>query len=200
MAEQSDNGSQKKVRKKTALRKTIRLDMTPMVDLAFLLLTFFILTTTLNNPRSLELVMPSGEPGPPKPVNNAITLILSGQNSIYYYEDELKPETVLKKTDFSRVASILKSKNKPLAEALEAYRKNILADVAADSVKRAGEMDLYKKKGITVIIKYDSMATYRNTIDIVDEMEICAVPKGKYAIVKDLEPAEKKMLSGSYNK
>src|ERR1700743_1793588 len=70
-------------------RHAPRLDMTPMVDLAFLLLTFFVLTATFSKPKSMELVFPArGEGGE---IKKGITFLLSKDDRIFYYEGELKP-------------------------------------------------------------------------------------------------------------
>jgi biopolymer transport protein ExbD len=174
--------------------------MTPMVDLAFLLLTFFILTTSLAEQKTLDLVMPSDKPGPVKPVNNAITYILSKNDRVFYYENELKAETVLKETHIKAIRQQLKNKNKGMDERLAEYQRSIHGRNISDSVRRA-QMDLLYEnhKGVHVVIKYDSLATYRHTIDMVDEMENCSVLTGKYAIVKKLEPQEKKMLKEKYD-
>lgn len=60
------------------------MDMTPMVDLAFLLLTFFILTTTLRRLEGLELVLPLNGPSP-KQSERTITFLVAGRDSIYAY-------------------------------------------------------------------------------------------------------------------
>src|SRR5436190_14404738 len=96
----SGGGKHKKVRAK---KNSTHIDMTPMVDLAFLLLTFFMLTTTFGKPKTMEInmpVKPDNEDNKME-VNNAITLLLSDNDKIYWYFGELKPETKLTPTDFS---------------------------------------------------------------------------------------------------
>ncbi|MBL0044177.1 MAG: biopolymer transporter ExbD [Flavobacteriales bacterium] len=70
---------------------TVRLDMTPMVDLAFLLLTFFILTTTLRRLEGLDLLAPLGRAG--KASDKTITFLLAGRDSIYGYAGPFDPAT-----------------------------------------------------------------------------------------------------------
>ena len=86
--------------KKRAKKMSTKIDMTPMVDLAFLLLTFFMLTTTFNKPNVMQVTMPV-KPKPDDPPSeikssNAMTLILGEANKVYYYEgllaDDVKPE------------------------------------------------------------------------------------------------------------
>lgn len=189
----ADTNHQVLIKRKARARKlSTRIDMTPMVDLAFLLLTFFILTTTLHEQKTMDLIMPTG--GDPGPVNNAITLILSANNKIYYYEDELKPSTTLKETDFDKVRGLLQAKNQPAIYQVNLYKKEVAGSNVPDTIQNAAVNRIYVQSGINVIIKYDSLATYRNTVDMVDEMDICAVPPGKYAIVKTLEKQEKELL------
>ena len=88
MAEVSQDSGKKdgKVRSK---KTSTRIDMTPMVDLAFLLLTFFVMTTTLNKPQTMEITMPEKPKEQDKPpvVNEkrVLTLVLGGNNKVYWY-------------------------------------------------------------------------------------------------------------------
>lgn len=84
-------GGHGKHEKKRAKKASTRIDMTPMVDLAFLLLTFFILTSTFNKPKAMEINYPADpkdkDTKPPK-INNALTFILTDNDGIYYYPGE----------------------------------------------------------------------------------------------------------------
>src|ERR1700712_2469804 len=92
-------GKHKKIRAK---KQSTHIDMTPMVDLAFLLLTFFMLTTTFGKPKTMEINMPVKDPNhKPKEVNNALTFLLSGNDKFYWYYGDLNPATTLTPTDFS---------------------------------------------------------------------------------------------------
>src|SRR3954467_437393 len=92
MAEISSDGGggHKKGGKVRAKKQSTRIDMTPMVDLAFLLLTFFILTTSFNNKRVLELNMPARiEPDDPVPhvnIKNVLYLVLAENNKVYWWK------------------------------------------------------------------------------------------------------------------
>lgn len=85
MAEVSQQGEKNTAGKIRSNKSSTKIDMTPMVDLAFLLLTFFILTTTFNKPKAMELTMP--DPYADQPVNtrNVLNLILSENNKIFWY-------------------------------------------------------------------------------------------------------------------
>lgn len=103
-------GKHGKVRAKKA---STHIDMTPMVDLAFLLLTFFMLTTTFSKPKTIEINMPVKD-GEPTKVNNAVTILLSDKDRVFWYYGEFKPgETQLIKSDFSDngIRKVLLDKN-----------------------------------------------------------------------------------------
>ena len=71
-----DSGKGGKHKKVRAKKQSTHIDMTPMVDLAFLLLTFFMMTTTFGKPKTMEINMPIKETQEPTEVNNAITVLL----------------------------------------------------------------------------------------------------------------------------
>src|SRR3954463_15758620 len=78
--------------KKRAKKQSTRVDMTPMVDLAFLLLTFFVLTATFSKPKSMELTFPAPPP-PDQPqveIKNGITFMLTKDDRIFYYEGQFR--------------------------------------------------------------------------------------------------------------
>src|SRR2546422_8552426 len=80
-----------KVRSK---KSSTRIDMTPMVDLAFLSLTFFILTTTLNKLNVMEIAVPERSPDAnPPPINakHVLTLVLDGNNKVYWRQGMSDP-------------------------------------------------------------------------------------------------------------
>lgn len=196
MGELSGIEGGRKVRGKTRVKKhSTKIDMTPMVDLAFLLLTFFILTTTLVEEKELDIVMPAGD-APPNPVNNAVNIILSGDDKIFYYTGELHDDTKLTASNFKDIRNVIAEKNEKIISRINKYKKsNSEGNFDEDSVHiKAIKKIQSDPDGAVVVIKYDSLARYRNTIDIIDEMEVCGVPSGRFALVKKLEAAEKLML------
>src|SRR5688572_29429577 len=102
MAELNQNEQYGKSRKPRQKKLSTRMDMTPMVDLAFLLLTFFMLTTTFNKPKALEVNMPVK--GPESPVNHAVTILLGENDKICYYKDLFNPSDLssFHKTNYSK--------------------------------------------------------------------------------------------------
>ena len=174
-------GKHSKVRAKKA---STHIDMTPMVDLAFLLLTFFMLTTTFSKPKTVEINMPLKD-GEPTKVNNAITVLLSDKDRVLWYFGEFKPgETQLNKTDFSDkgIRKVLLDKNSAAHAEVKRLEDELAKRQIADSTfKRLAVEAKSQKSALMVLIKTDDKAKYRNVIDILDELSISSV--GKYAVV-----------------
>jgi|SRR6478609_997649 len=166
MAEIQGGGGEggKKGGKIRSKKSSTRIDMTPMVDLAFLLLTFFILTTTLSKPQTMEITMPE-KPKPddkPPEVNEkkVLTLVLGANDKVYWYVGITEPEA--KKVDFSK----------------DGVRKVLIE-------KKAEIRDLI------VLIKAMDDSKYKNMVDILDEITITSIQR--YAIV-DITSADKEIV------
>ncbi|OFY86963.1 MAG: hypothetical protein A3F72_02045 [Bacteroidetes bacterium RIFCSPLOWO2_12_FULL_35_15] len=202
-----DGGGHGKHDKKRAKKSSTRIDMTPMVDLAFLLLTFFVLTSTFSKPKTMEINFPA-EPPPgvePMKVNNALTFIMTIDNGIFYYDGEFYPEgnakgvppTTLIKTDFSSegLHKLLLERNKPTITAIDKLKEQLMKKEIADTTyKRLAVGEKGKKDALTVLVKSDDKAIYKNIIDVIDELNICNV--GKYAIV-DMGQKELDLLNAT---
>lgn len=172
MADIQPSGGGKKGGGKVRTKKNSgKPDMTPMVDLGFLLITFFIYTTTFSKPNMMKLNMPKKEEDPDDTVmadvkvSNTITIIMGKDDRIFWYQKPLAEVTAedLNEVDYSA----------------EGIRTAILK-------KRANAIDIDK---FTVVIKPTDEATWKNTVDILDEMSI--TESEKYAIV-DLQTQEQK--------
>lgn len=202
----TDSGdSQGKHGKKRAKKSSTSIDMTPMVDLAFLLLTFFVLTSTFNKAKTMEINFPAetDDKTENQKVNNALTFIMSGDNSIYYYYGEFYPKTnkdgktptELVKTNFSKdgLHKLLLDRNKEAILEINKLTEQLKTREIADSTyKRKVVVEKGKKEALTVLIKTDDKAVYKNVIDLIDELNICQV--GKYAVV-DMMPAELELVN-----
>ncbi len=184
--------------KKRAKKGSTRIDMTPMVDLAFLLLTFFILTTTMYKPSTLQLTFPvppeDEQPKELDKVNNALTLFLTKKDAIFYYKDAFKAgETQLSLTNFKDVEKMLIELNKTTVERINELSKQLneqkITEEVYDSLKNEAQK---QKDALFVIIKPDKDAKFRNMIDIVDEMDISGI--GKYAVQDTIKPEEQALL------
>ena len=175
-------GKHKKVRAK---KNSTHIDMTPMVDLAFLLLTFFMLTTTFGKPKTMEINMPIKDPNvEPSLVNNALTVLLSGDNKIYWYYGELKPDTKLTASDFSNdgIRKLILEKNSYAVESIKQLREEATKKNIPDTALKRMEIDVKgDKRALMVLVKTDDKAKYKNVVDMLDELNITFV--GKYALV-----------------
>ncbi len=197
-----DGGGGKHKGKVRAKKSSTRIDMTPMVDLAFLLLTFFMLTTTFNKPKAMEINMPIKDKtvDPPKiPGKQTLTLLLSDKNRIYWYigaDDPNQPPAV-EYTNFSAngIRKLLIEKNTEINSTFsrveklkDDFKKGLIDEkkYKEESIKVKAE-----KKALIVLIKADDNSTYKNLVDILDEMSICNI--GRYAIV-DITPSEIEMI------
>jgi biopolymer transport protein ExbD len=184
--------------KKRAKKGSTKIDMTPMVDLAFLLLTFFILTTTMYKPSTLQLTFPvppeDEQPKELEKVNNALTLFLTKKDAIFYYKEAFEPGvTQLTQTNFKDVEKLLIEMNKSTVERINELSKQLnekkITEEVYDSLKNEAQK---KKEALFVIIKPDVDAKFRNMIDMVDEMDISGI--GKYAVQDTIKPEEQALL------
>ncbi|WP_291287813.1 biopolymer transporter ExbD [Flavobacterium sp.] len=167
-----------KVRSK---KQNSKVDLTAMVDLAFLLITFFMLTTSLSKPQSMDLSLPNKDEDPTKnkdikvDENRTMTVMLGENNKMVYYMGLLE----------SPIAG-----PKDIGYGKDGIRKEVL--------KRKKSVLEYStglgkpKNGIIVIIKPTKKSTYRNLVDMLDEMAITGVDT--YAIVPEFSPEETKLI------
>ena len=151
-------GKHSKVRAKKASTHIV---MSPMVDLAFLLLTFFMLTTTFSKPKTVEINMPLKD-GEPTKVNNAITVLLSDKDKVFWYFGEFKPdETQLNQTDFSDngIRKILLDKNSAAHAEVKRLEDELAKRQIADSTfKRVAVEAKSQKSALMILIKTDDKA------------------------------------------
>ncbi len=146
--------------------KSLKIDMTPMVDLGFLLISFFVITTQLSQPKAMDLYVHTE--GPPTPVGDSyvLTVLLDTDNTIYYYHGDWEKAFLagaIIKTNYSGktgLRTVIEEKQK----ALDLNTKN-----------KEG------RNGLMLLIKPARGSTYKNFVDVLDETVICIVKK--YAIV-----------------
>ena len=167
-----------KVRSK---KQNSKVDLTAMVDLAFLLITFFMLTTSLSKPQSMDLSLPDKDDDPTKnkdmkvDENRTMTVILGENNKLTYYMGLLE----------SPIAG-----PKDIAYGKDGIRREVLK--RKKSVLEYSAAKGKPKNGIIVIIKPTKKSTYRNLVDMLDEMAITGVDT--YAIVPEFSPEETKLI------
>ena len=177
----------------------VRVDFTPMVDMNMLLITFFMLCTTLSKPQTMEISMPSNDKNITEQqksmvkASQAITLLLGADNKLYYYEGEpnYKDYTSLKETSYTPdgIRSILLQKNAAAVNKVRALKQQKLDLKISEEEYRKQVSEIKSGKDTpTVIIKATDDASYMNLIDALDEMQICNI--GKYVITDIAEADE----------
>ncbi len=162
-----ESGHKKGPGVKKAKKLSTRVDMTPMVDLGFLLITFFIFTTTMSTPSTMDLYMPKDtkkdEELNKAKESGALTIMMGNENHLYYYEGKLAPD-----------ASNFKSSN---------FKE--IRDVIIKKKKSTPVEDL------VVVLKPNEEATYKNTVDMLDEMTINEIKR--FALV-DISEVENELM------
>ena len=177
----------------------VRVDFTPMVDMNMLLITFFMLCTTLSKPQTMEISMPSNDKSITEQqksmvkASQAITLLLGADNKLYYYEGEpnYKDYTSLKERSYTPdgIRSILLQKNAAAVNKVRALKQQKLDLKISEEEYRKQVSEIKSGKDTpTVIIKATDDASYKNLIDALDEMQICNI--GKYVITDIAEADE----------
>ena len=153
----SGGGHKKGPGVKKSKKLSTRVDLTPMCDLGFLLITFFIFTTTMSRPTAMRLILPKDSPNPMLAKNSAVITIMPGKNNQVYYYEGMDPKN-LKASNFKDIRDVILDK------------------------KRRTDTTWFQ-----VILKPTQDASYKNAVDIIDEMTIDAV--NHYAFV-DITPYE----------
>jgi biopolymer transport protein ExbD len=148
---------------KKSVKKNTKVDLTPMVDLGFLLITFFVFTTTMSTPTAMRLRLPKDTEKPEEQnkakESGALTLLLGKDRTVYYYEGILSPDgSNFKNTNFGGLRQVLLDK-----------KKNT------------------KAEDLVIVIKPNDDSQMRDVVDALDEMTINGIKR--YAMV-DISPAE----------
>jgi biopolymer transport protein ExbD len=186
----------KKGQKPTQKKSSTHIDMTPMVDLAFLLLTFFMLTTTFSKPKTMEVNMPvkTDDPEQQQKVaeSQSITILLGNNDKVVWYTGLENPTPMVTNLSANGLRQTLIEKNSRVYRKAEAARDSLNRGLLAskDYKKRLGVIK-QDKLGLIVLIKAQDESNYENLVDVLDEMAICHI--GRYAIV-DITPVEIEML------
>jgi biopolymer transport protein ExbD len=190
--------------KRKAKKHGTHIDMTPMVDLACLLLTFFMLTTAFNKPKVMEIILPEkpkeNEKPPELDKDRALNILLVENDKVLWYvglADPNKTLPVLAESDFSKegIRKVLLQRNKELFTRVSNMKKDVIEgklkiprDSVDSRIKRFYKED---KSGPIVLIKAGEGVKYRNIVDIMDEMAITNI--ARYTLV-DINPVEKTMV------
>ena len=199
MSAEVQESSGKKRGKCKQKKLAVRADFTPMVDMNMLLITFFMLCTTLSKPQTMEISMPSNDKDITEQqksmvkASQAITLLLGADNKLYYYEGEpnYRDYTSLKETTYGAngLRAVLLQKNAAAVNQVRALKQQKLdLEITDDEYKKKVSEIKSGKDTPTVIIKATDDASYMNLIDALDEMQICNI--GKYVITDIVEADE----------
>jgi len=152
-------------------KKSTRVDLTPMVDLGFLLLTFFVFTTSIAEAKAMELVMPYDKVKPDDKVCEScvLTVLLDKNNRIKYYEGAVESNPPVKETGFApgEIRTVLMQKKESVMKARGSSEQFIL------------------------IIKPAAASNFKNFVDITDEVTICQI---KRYYIDEINDADKRML------
>jgi biopolymer transport protein ExbD len=159
------NGNSGRVR---STKKAIRVDLTAMVDLAFLLITFFILTTTLQKPNAMELAMPEDGPNMPVPESRTMTVLLGANDKVEWY-----------------IGIPGKSLTAP---AVDGFGKN---GIRKALLEQSARIKREQGKDMVVLIKPSDKSNYANMVNLMDELNI--TNNERRAIV-DITPGEVNLL------
>jgi biopolymer transport protein ExbD len=166
----SGGGHKKGPGVKKGKKLSTRVDLTPMVDLGFLLITFFIFTTTMSEPTAMRLFLPKDTEKPEDQnkvkASGALSIMLGKENQVFYYAGELLPDgSNFKSATFKEIRQVIIDKKKTT-----------------------------NPEDFVVVIKPGPESTYKNTVDMLDEMAINEVKR--YALV-DIFDQELALMAAS---
>lgn len=166
----SSSGGKKGPGVKKGKKLSTRVDLTPMVDLGFLLITFFIFTTTMSQPTAMKLFLPKDtekqEEQNKVKESGALSIMLANDGKIFYYEGTLAEDgSNFQVTNFNDIRSVIVNKKRST-----------------------------NPEDFVVVIKPTPDATYKNIVDILDEMSINEVKR--YALV-EIFPQELDLIKAS---
>ncbi len=148
-------------------RRSTRVDLTPMVDLGFLLLTFFVFTSAMSEAKTMDLLQPMDGDEKPIIASAAMTIIMTRDHKLLYYYGILEDKTArfqVKQTGFKEIRSLIMQKKQTTDSSYLMY-----------------------------IIKGDKNASFGDNVNLLDEMLICNIPAGHYAEV-DLTKTEEALI------
>jgi len=153
----------------------LKIDMTPMVDLGFLLMSFFIFTTEISKPTVTNLNMPHDGSPTPIPASKSLTILLGNDDHVFYYSGDMneaiKNKEIIQTSynELSGIGHIIRQKQNQLS------KRN--ADI----------------KELIVLIKPSTNSSYKNMVDALDEMLINQVTR---YVIADPQTEESAFLDG----
>ncbi len=190
----NEGGGGKKKGGSKQKKMSVHVDFTPMVDMNMLLITFFMLCTSLSKPQTMELSMPSNDKNVNKDqqsevkASKALTILLDKDNKLYYFagQPDYKNFNSLKTLSYdaknqNSIRSLLILRNQDAYSKIQLLKKDkIDLKISQDTFSARASRIKNGKNTPVVIIKATDGATYENLVDVLDEMQICNI--GKYVI------------------
>ena len=178
--------------KKKAKRHAPHIDMTPMVDLMCLLITFFMLTTAFAKAKVMDLILPerikdpTHQEAPRIAASRTLNILLGPEDKVYYYPGNVKPEDYnnlppVSETDLGAngIRRLLLERNRALFKKIADYKADVIAgkikipqDSVASGIAKLKKVD---DTGPIVLIKAYKTANYGDFVNILDEMNICGI-------------------------
>ncbi|CAN5587820.1 biopolymer transporter ExbD [soil metagenome] len=146
---------------------TTKIDLTPMVDLGFLLITFFVFTTTMSTNMAMKLAMPKDDQAGMHIAQSGAVTLKPDENKLWYYEGEMP-------TDKSKIIAIAYTDINNLRSKLIDLKNRLIAANGDD-------------KKLMVMIKPTASASFSNMVDMLDEMKICGVARYALLVVDERE-------------
>jgi biopolymer transport protein ExbD len=185
--EEKGKGGKKKPKKHAP-----HIDMTPMVDLMCLLITFFMLTTAFSKAKIMEIILPDKDvkdsKAPQAVASRTVNIILGPDNRLFWYPGAVKEEQYnnlppLNETDYSAggIRKLLLERNRTLARKIADFTDKVISgkiEISQDSLQKSiSELKKIDDTGPIVLVKAYRKANYGNFVDILDEMNICGIAR-----------------------
>lgn len=192
--------------KKRPKKGNPHMDMTPMVDLMCLLLTFFMLTTAFSKPKVMEIVLPekikkNEKVDPPKIADSrTLNIILGPDNRVFWYPGKAEAGMPLQEADFSDkgIREVLLDRNRALFKKIDQFKADVISgklNIKQDSLNNAiKQLKKDDDTGPIVLIKFYKKSKYKNFVDIIDEMSIVGI--ARYILV-DINWVEQGMVESA---
>jgi biopolymer transport protein ExbD len=203
--EDKSRGGKKKPKKGDA-----RVDMTPMVDLMSLLITFFMLTAAFSKPKVMDIVLPEKlkkdeiVETPKIAESRTLNIILGPNDVVYWYPGKADPDvTILQETDFSAtgIRQVLLERNRALFRKIDQFEKDVISgkiNIRQDSLRSAiSQLKKDDDTGPIVLIKAYKTSKYKNFVDIIDEMSIVGIARYTFT---DIDWIEEKLVVDAVNR
>src|ERR1700733_9983799 len=171
MAELDTSGGGKKGGKVRSKKASTRVDLTAMVDLAFLLITFFMLTTTLSKKKAMDLAMPDNsvqQSQLPVAATRSMTILLGSHNKLEWYMGEAGKS----------------------APTVDSYGKDGLRKALIENGKKVAETHAAPDNFMIVLIKPSDKSTYENLVSAMDELNITNVQSRAIVKISPMEIAD----------